>query len=571
AAAAPAADPAPGPGAPAPATAAGAPAATAAGEPAGAPAVAPLSLPDAFTAHARTRPHAPALLWHEHSVSYGELAALADAERARLAALDLAPGEPVGLLAVKSPAAIALVLACLLERRPFLLPSPQLAPALLAALFAQAGARRLLTPRGQDAPALPAPAPAAPVPTLAAGTSFLLTTSGSTGLPKIVPLAQGAVDRFTAWAHDTFDLGPGRTVANYAPLNFDLALLDVWATLAAGGTCLLIDPAHALNARHLLAQLTRHRPHVLQAVPLAYALLVQAAGPGTVLDSVEHAAFTGDAIDARTLAALPALLPAARLYNVYGCTETNDSFLHRLDRLDAAAALPVPIGSPLPGVRTLIAAPDGTAVHGAGSGELYVSTPFQAAGYLDRSRDAGRFTTRPEGAGTGRRWFRTGDLVTRDEQGRVHLTGRADFQVKVRGVAVNTAEVERVLLAHPEVREAAVAAAPDPLTGKRLHAAVQRAPGSRLNTLTLREHLARNLPRAAVPDKLAVHDAPLPKTATGKVDRKAVLPPPPPEPAPAAAPEPAAASAFEPAPAAAPAAAAPASASAAAPEPASAP
>ncbi|MFF1788949.1 AMP-binding protein [Kitasatospora sp. NPDC058243] len=488
----------------------------------------PLSLPDAFTAHARTRPDAVALLWHERAVTYRELAETAERERLRLHTLDLAPGEPVGLPAAKSPEQIALVLACLIERRPFLLPSPQLAPALLAALFAQAGARHLLAPLGQDAPALPALARPAPVPTLAAGTSFLLTTSGSTDLPKIVPLAQAAVDRFTAWAHDTFDLGPGRVVANYAPLNFDLCLLDVWATLAAGGTVLLIDPAHALNARHLLAQLTRHRPHVLQAVPLAYALLAQAAaaqpaGPA-VLDSVEHAAFTGDAIDARTLAALPALLPGAALYNIYGCTETNDSFLHRLDRLDATAALPVPIGTPLPGVRTLLAAPDGTPVTGPGHGELYVSTPFQAAGYLDRSRDTGRFTTQPEGAGPGRRWFRTGDLAVRDEHGRLHLTGRADFQVKVRGVAVNTAEVERVLLAHPEVREAAVAAAPDPLTGKRLHAAVQRAAGSALNSLTLREHLARNLPRAAVPERLAIHDTPLPKTATGKVDRKAVLP-----------------------------------------------
>ncbi|MBD0672730.1 acyl-CoA synthetase [Streptomyces sp. CBMA156] len=484
-----------------------------------------MALPDAFTAHARTRPHAPALLWHGHTVTYGRLAEAAEAERARLAALALAPGEPVGLVAVKSPEAIALVLACLMERRPFLLPSPQLAPALLAALFAQAGARHLLAPLGQDTPALPALPRPAPVPTLAAGTSFMLTTSGSTDLPKIVPLAQSAVDRFTAWAHDTFDLGPGRTVAGYAPLNFDLALLDVWATLAAGGTCLLIDPAHALDARHLHAQLTAHRPQVLQAVPLAYALLARAAGTG-VLDSVEHAVFTGDAIDARTLAALPALLPGAQLYNIYGCTETNDSFLHRLDRLDAAAALPVPIGRPLPGVRTLITTPDGTPLQGAGSGELHVSTPFQAAGYLDRSRDTGRFTTRPDGAGEGRRWFRTGDLVTRDEAGRIHLTGRADFQVKVRGVAVNTAEIERVLLTHPDVCEAAVAAQSDPLTGKRLHAAVRRTPGSTLNSLVLREHLARNLPRAAVPEKLAIHDDPLPRTATGKVDRKAVLPTP---------------------------------------------
>ncbi|MFG3053369.1 AMP-binding protein [Kitasatospora sp. NPDC048239] len=485
----------------------------------------PLALPDAFTAQARQQPDAPALSWHGHTTTYRELAAAAETERARLSALDLAPGEPLGVLAPKSPGAVALVLACLLERRPFLLPSPALAPALLTALFEQAGARHLLAPHDQPQP--DAPAGARPAPTLAAGTSFLLTTSGSTDLPKTVPLAQSGIDRFTAWAHDTFDLGPGRTVLNYAPLNFDLCLLDVWATLAHGGHVVLVDPDHAANGRHLLALLHNHRPHVVQAVPMFYALLAEAARPtAAVLDSVEHAAFTGDAIDRRTLAALPALLPAARLYNIYGCTETNDSFLHPLDTLDATAALPVPIGRPLPGVHTLLVDDQGRPLEGPGSGELYVSTPFQAAGYLDRARDSGRFTTHPPGAGEGRRWFRTGDLVTRDEAGRLLLTGRSDHQVKVRGVAVNTAEIERVLLEHPEVREAAVAARPDPLTGKRLLAAVHRTPGSTLNSLVLREHLARRLPRAAVPAQLTITDTPLPRTPTGKVDRKAVDPAP---------------------------------------------
>ncbi|GAB7189208.1 hypothetical protein ATKI12_9106 [Kitasatospora sp. Ki12] len=130
---------------------------------------APLALPDAFTAHARTRPDAPAPVARA-TLSYGELAT-----SPRPNAEDRGPGpgagEPVGVLAVKSPEAIALVLACLTERRPFLLPSPQLAPALLAALFAQAGARRVLAPLGQDAPALPALAQPRRCPTLAAGTS----------------------------------------------------------------------------------------------------------------------------------------------------------------------------------------------------------------------------------------------------------------------------------------------------------------------------------------------------------------------------------------------------------------
>ncbi|WP_459651520.1 hypothetical protein [Kitasatospora sp. Ki12] len=108
----------------------------------------------------------------------------------------------------------------------------------------------------------------------------------------------------------------------------------------------------------------------------------------------------------------------------------------------------MPIGTPLPGAHPPRRA-DGTLVHGPGSGELYVSTPFQAAGYLDRSRDTGRSSPPARGRRPRTALVPHRDLVTRDERGLLHLTGRSDFQVKVRGVAVNTAEVERVLLTHP--------------------------------------------------------------------------------------------------------------------------
>src|SRR5690606_13731176 len=121
-----------------------------------------------------------------------------------------------------------------------------------------------------------------------------------------------------------------------------------------------------------------------------------------------------------------------------------------------------------------------------------------------------------------RRWFRTGDLVHRDADGRIVVVGRVDFQVKVRGVAINTAEVERALLAHPEVLEAAVVAVPDPVAGRRLLCAARRSPGSGLNSLGLRGHCAALLPSAGIPSEMWIVDAPLPKTSTGKVDRSVV-------------------------------------------------
>ncbi|MFE5515566.1 AMP-binding protein [Streptomyces sp. NPDC056529] len=476
---------------------------------------------DAFLAHARTRPGDTALVLRDEETSYGRLLDLVTRERERLAALPAAAGEPVGVPAVKSPGTVALVLACLLERRPVLLPAATLGHEVLDRLYAGAGVRHVLTPgAAEPAASVPAvgPAPAVVVP---AGTALLLTTSGSTGLPKTVPLGAAAITAFTDWAAGHFGIGPGTTVLNYAPLNFDLCLLDVWTTLARGGRVVLVDPDRALQGPHLLDLVARYAPEVVQAVPMFYRLLADAAreAGGRALPGVRHAVFTGDTVPAPVLEELPRLLPGARLSNVYGCTETNDSFLHEVT--DPAA--PVPLGRPLPGVEALVVTADGTVLDGPGTGELYVSTPFQSEGYLGGAGN-GAFGPDPRGPGAadGRRWFRSGDLVRRDGQGVHTLEGRTDFQVKVRGVRINPQEVEHVLLAHPEVAEAAVLALPDPVAGRLLHAVVRRSAGSALHSLALRGHLARGLPRAAVPSTVRITDEPLPRTSTGKVDRDRV-------------------------------------------------
>lgn len=477
----------------------------------------------AFAGHVRRTPEATALIWQDREISYAGLAELA---RHQVRMLDgIPPGEPVGILAAKSPDAVALVLACLLRGRRFLLPSPALAEDTLAELFTRAGCRTVL--RTAD---LTPPDDRAGVPELPVGGTgsdeigFMLTTSGSTGLPKIVPLPHRAVDAFTAWAGAEFDIGPGRTVLNYAPLNFDLCLLDIWTALAHGGRVVLVDTDRAVHGRHLLELLLRYRPDVVQAVPMFFGLVLDAVrgadAPAdlSALAGTAHVMVTGDVIGERTLAGLATLFPRARLANIYGCTETNDSFMAVLP--PGTPQHPPPLGRPLPGVGALIADDTGRPLDGPGSGELYVSTPFQSTGYLGGTRDADRFGPHPAGADD-RTWFRTGDLVRRDADGEVWLIGRTDFQVKVRGVAINTAEVEAVLLDHPQVLEAAVSARADPVLGRQLVAAVRRRAGSGLNSLSIRRHCAHRLPRAAVPSQLRIVDEPLPRTSTGKVDRTA--------------------------------------------------
>ncbi|MER6511021.1 AMP-binding protein [Nonomuraea sp. NPDC001636] len=480
-----------------------------------------------FIAHAEREPSAPALRTRTEKVSYAELAAMAGRAQKEL---DAFPPGPVAVLARKSPQAVALVLGCLAAGRPLLLPPIDLGTVALGELCARAGCVEVLAATPEDAAEHPdvvtavigrpdsghSGGPAVPKPVAVADQdiAFMLTTSGSTGTPKIVPLSAGAVARFTAWAGDAFGLGPGEVVFNYAPLNFDLCLLDVWATLRHGGCVALVDPALAANPRYVCDFFAASEVTVVQGVPMLYQLLEEGVFPG-----VRHVIVTGDHAPVPLRAGLPRRFPRARLHNVYGCTETNDSFWHEFDAAEAAGPAPLPIGRPLPGVVVAFGPGLDPVPPDDGGTELLVWTPFQTDGYVtpDPAAATGRFVTGPDG----RRFFRTGDLVRRDAAGRLFLVGRDDFQLKVRGIRVNLEQIERVLLEHDDVLEAAVVPAVDGAE-TRLTAFVRGTGPGRLSGLRLRTHCAMRLPRAAIPSAIRLVEQPFPRTSTGKVDRKRI-------------------------------------------------
>jgi len=489
------------------------------------------SLSDRFLERVRQQPAAPALVWDGRRISYRELHAIACGAASRLETPELADQRPVGIKAKKSPQAIALILACLMVRRPVLLASADLGTETLRQLWAQAGISHVLTPEvgapggftvaTGDVPAREDGVGARPA-ARCDDVAVMLTTSGSTGVPKIVPLTHRAVRRFTDWASERFEITAGTTVLNYAPLHFDLCLLDIWTTLEHGGCATLVDQDRATDPGYLIGLIADAEVHVVQAVPMLYQLLLHGAPDGgRPLESVVHAVVTGDSMPAGCLDALFGLLPRARLYNLYGATETNDSFIHEIDPSHDRA--PIPIGRPLPGVHALILSADGRVLEGAGTGELLVSTPFQTEGYLSEALNEGKLVVRSDDPDR-RTYFRTGDIVRRDGDGVITLEGRADSFVKVRGVRVSTQAVERVIATHPQVVEAAVAPFSDELSGHRLHAVVRRAADSDLHSLSLRRHCARFMDRVAIPSTVEIVTTPLPKTSTGKVDRRRALP-----------------------------------------------
>ncbi|MGW3566320.1 AMP-binding protein [Streptomyces sp. NPDC000941] len=480
-----------------------------------------------FARHAATRPAAPALIWEDRAIGYAELYAMACRARAQVETAAPDASRPVGLRMRKSPGAVALVLGALMAGRRILLPSHELPDAPAKELYEQAGcgvvlglAAGVLIDRVVD-PYTVSGSAGGPPPTPVADDAigFMLTTSGSTGLPKIVPLSFGAVTRFTAWGAETFGITPGTAVLNYAPLNFDLCLLDVWTTLAYGGTVVLVDPDRGASAGYLRDLVVDHRVSLIQGVPLLFQLLVDAAAGEESPAGPEHLVFAGDSMPARVLAGLFTVFPKARWYNNYGCTETNNSFLHEVDRTHPVRT-PLPIGRPLPGVSWLIVGGNGRALTGPGQGELLVNTPFQTTGYANVPSEE-KFGPHPDGV-PGVFYYHSGDIATRHEDGSLSILGRTDFMVKVRGFQVSTQQVEGILLDHPAVVEAAVVAIPDPVAGHRLHARLRLAEPGSVGVLALRQYCAERTVRAAIPGVIETVADPLPRTSTGKIDRNRI-------------------------------------------------
>jgi long-chain acyl-CoA synthetase len=173
---------------------------------------------------------------------------------------------------------------------------------------------------------------------------------------------------------------------------------------------------------------------------------------------------------------------------------------------------PGSIGPPLPGVDVRLVDADGTDVLPGDPGEIWVHGPNVFPGYW-RDLDATARALTSDG------WLRTGDVAVADDAGELSLVDRAKDLVIVSGFNVYPAEVEEVLLEHPDVAEAAVVGEPDARTGEAIVAFVVAEPGHEPDPGELLAHCARSLARYKCPARVEIVDA-LPRSFAGKVLRR---------------------------------------------------
>ena len=499
-------------------------------------------LDELFDAQARATPDAVAVTAEGEGLSFRQLAARVDALARLLRSRGVRPGTHAGVFVERSPEMLVGLLAILKaggayvpldpalprERLAFIIEDTRM-PIVLAqenlsgALPGRSGAEVLLLNDGRDD--YPSGGRKEAGGETRGGDpgdlAYVIYTSGSTGRPKGVMVSHGSVANYVAWMGEAFPMTADDVVLQKAPFTFDASVWEIFLPLLTGARLVLARPGGARDSGYIAELMAREGVTDAQFVPSLLRQFLETPGVERCL-SLRRVFSGGEALPAALRNRFFERLPHAPLYNLYGPTETTVYSAYDFCRPVDGAAAPVHIGRPIRETRLHLLDRAFTPVGGSQSGEIFIGGAGLARGYLNRpGLTAERFVPDPFSAEPGARLYRTGDVARASSGGGVEYLGRADHQVKVRGVRVEPGEIEAALGLHRNVRASVVAARESEGGDKKLVAYVVPKAGPAPSVSELRAHLGSRLPEYMVPSAF-VALAELPLTHNGKVDLHAL-------------------------------------------------
>ncbi|WP_254716157.1 non-ribosomal peptide synthetase [Actinomadura sp. WMMB 499] len=352
--------------------------------------------------------------------------------------------------------------------------------------------------------------PAPPRPLSPHDTAYVIFTSGTTGRPKGVVLSHRAMVNRLTWGAELLQLGPDDRALAKSSVGFIDAATELLTPLTAGATVVIANDDAATDPLALADIVGRFKVTHLLTVPSLADVLARVPNASDALRSLRHWVCSGETLTPATTEAIRQAAPGAVLRNFYGSTEvTGDA---TTTYADATA-----IGAPAPGVQVRVLDAWLRPVPPGVTGELYVGGTQLAEGYTGRGAlTADRFIADDDG----RRLYRTGDLVRWNTHGTLDFIGRADDQIKIRGYRIEPEEIRNTLHQHPAITAAAILALDHPAGGTYLAAYITTTTPAPTEQ-ELRAHVAARLPDYMVPTTITRLDT-LPKTANGKLDRRAL-------------------------------------------------
>ncbi|MFI9625939.1 amino acid adenylation domain-containing protein [Streptomyces sp. NPDC052042] len=487
----------------------------------------------------------PARHGQARRLTYAELALRSDRLASRLRENGAGEGTTVALCLDKSPDLVVALLAVLKTGASYLPLPPdhpadriagtlRTAGAALAVVaddtarnrFAGLPARTLTLRELYEAP--PAPqesAPGAAHPVDLDAPAYVIHTSGSTGLPKAVQVSHRSLaSAYRAWL-DAYRLDRDvRVHLQMAAPSFDVFTGDLVRALCSGGTLVLVDRDLLFDTERLYRTMREEHVDCAEFVPaVVRGLMDHCEREGHRIDFMRLLVVGSDSWKVGEYRRLRDLCgPHTRLINSYGLTEaTIDSAFYEGPAGGLEPGRTVPIGRPLRNSTLHVLDRHGEPVPPGVPGELWIGGEGVALGYVgDPRQTAERFVTRTLDRGPDAgpvRLYRTGDAARWDTDGVVHLLGRVDGQIKLRGHRIETGEIETHLARWPQLARAVVTVRADARGEDLLCAYCVPMPGAELDRRALRRHLADLLPTHMIPAHFVVLPE-LPLTANGKVD-----------------------------------------------------
>ncbi|MFI6093792.1 amino acid adenylation domain-containing protein [Streptomyces sp. NPDC051218] len=353
------------------------------------------------------------------------------------------------------------------------------------------------------------------------GVAYVIYTSGSTGRPKGVAVTHQNVLRLFDTTRQLFALSDGDVWAMFHSFAFDFSVWEMWAPLLHGGRLVILPHEMTREPEAVYDALRDQRVTVLNQTPSAFRQIipVAVARPDMLVD-LRLVVFGGEALQPATLQPWINRYGDQRpqLVNMYGITETTVHVTHRTVITADLGARSV-IGSALPDLRVRLLDERLNPVSDGAAGEIFVSGPGVARGYLGQpGLTARRFLPDPWSDVPGGRMYRSGDQARAASGGDLEYLGRLDGQVKVRGFRIELGEVEGALDAHPGVQQSVVVAQSGEDGNTRLISYVVPREATDTPIINLREWLASRLPAHMIP-AIIVRLGRIPLTANGKVDR----------------------------------------------------
>ncbi|HVG44434.1 MAG TPA: amino acid adenylation domain-containing protein, partial [Longimicrobium sp.] len=486
-----------------------------------------------FEAQAARAPGAVAVRFAEESLAYGELNERANRLAHHLAGLGVRPETRVAICLERGPEMVVSVLAVLKAGGAYVPLDPAYPAERLAFMLADAAVPVLVTQESLRA-ALPAGDGVAVVSVDGDGEriaaeraenpargarpghlAYVIYTSGSTGTPKGVLVEHGSLSNLLAATREAFGFAEGDVMPVLASYAFDIWLFEALLPLTSGAAVRLVERERVLDAPALVEEIADAT--LVHAVPALMRQLVHVERETPRLTRLRRAFVGGDRVPADLLAEMREALPGAETHVLYGPTE--GTILASTHPVPADGIVEGhPIGRPLGNVRLYVCDALGSPQPAGVPGELLIGGAGVARGYLGRAGlTAERFVPDPFGGEPGARLYRTADRARRRADGTLEYLGRTDFQVKIRGFRIEPGEIEVVLSAPAEVREARVLVWEDAPGETRLVAYVV----GDVEADELRAHLRGSLPEYMVPAAFVTLER-LPLTPNGKVDRRAL-------------------------------------------------